>query len=816
MLLLRSKRKLEKRLSEKTYKEWNVVHNRMDDMQEEYEDAVSNRRWDKKRECYYNREGEPVVPKKDIIFNDVLLVVPLRAEYYRRVMKDDAYVKQYEKDIRYAMLSCLRKRDEERMKKNVEEMVENLKKVAETEVVEAEIVKEAVTEEQQIEEEVKKEEKNENEKDGDAGEEVSVEQKLNDAEMKQAKDAENTEVPITEVHSDSEVLTQIEQCKKCMEPCRACTEKDEQFRTRELEFTKIENIFKEKCKEMLEKEKVFNENDEKLSGKCSKLEKENEVLKEDVLKMKNECERKEIACQEMKKEYDSMKLSYHVTKESYDKVKDEMKYAQSRMNYLSETTKELKRMYAIKQDVVNSFIEDVAKLKRQIADLEQDNNKLKSYHVSSYVLERIFNIKPGDGESEQNKKGIGSEFHQVPPPEKFAFYDEEKVEKAFNMVDQLPDNIDITYSKSDDSHDSEVVGKVVESVLKEESVDTGKSESQDEDEGNLHDAYLKNTNSEKNLNDDSKGLIYTMIGSDKLFLDVVFPIQNVISEKVDKVFKMVEIEKSEISKFVGKSHKGSYNKPGFKKKNMKAGLGYKKKQHWNKNETTNYQTKMSFVQGNNLDEEKELKIGRQSNAEFEVQKRKQQPQVKDVSMRTCFKCDQKGHLARKCPNLKLVDVDQKKIDAEKQKSENVRQRSPKFDSKQTWRYNTNKFASNQNWKSNQNRFDSRQTWNSHTPRFRTTQRWKTSVDMTKPQQFWKPQVVVQNQNVQKDSHFYKRGTPKGQTWSVKKHVDSVKDENVEVKIEKVFVKNDNEFPALNENYCVEMPKVQQTWAKLFK
>ncbi|KAJ0456719.1 hypothetical protein HanIR_Chr15g0765651 [Helianthus annuus] len=203
-------------------------------------------------------------------------------------------------------------------------------------------------------------------------------------------------------------------------------------------------------------------------------------------------------------------------------------------------------MYAIKQDVVNSYIEDVAKLKRQIADLEQDNNKLKSYHVSSYVLERIFNIKPGDGESEQNKKGIGSEFHQVPPPEKFAFYDEEKVEKAFNMVDQLPDNIDITYSKSDDSHDSEVVGKVVESVLKEESVDTGKSESQDEDEGNLHDAYLKNIKSEKNLNDDSKGLVYTMIGSDKLFLDVVFPIQNVISEKVDKVFKMVEIEKSEI------------------------------------------------------------------------------------------------------------------------------------------------------------------------------------------------------------------------------------------------------------------------------
>ncbi|KAF5791942.1 hypothetical protein HanXRQr2_Chr09g0400481 [Helianthus annuus] len=177
----------------------------MDEMQEEYESAVSNRRWDKKRECYYNREGEPVVPKKDIIFDDVLLVVPLRAEYYRRVTKDDTYIKQYEKDIRYAMLSCLRKRYEERMKKNVEEMVDNLKKVAEK-VVEAEVVKEVVSVEQQIEEEVKEEEKKD------------------DAEIKQIKAAENTEVPITEVllkkseHQSKENRSSLAQEEKAAEP----------------------------------------------------------------------------------------------------------------------------------------------------------------------------------------------------------------------------------------------------------------------------------------------------------------------------------------------------------------------------------------------------------------------------------------------------------------------------------------------------------------------------------------------------------------------------------------------------------------------
>ncbi|MFS7938100.1 hypothetical protein Hanom_Chr05g00435471 [Helianthus anomalus] len=124
------KKTREEILSDKTYRERNIVLNRMDDMQEEYESAVSSKRWDKKRECYFNREGEPVVPKKDIIFEDVLLIIPSRAEYYRNVLKDDTYAKRHEKEIRYAMASCLRKRDEERMKKNVEEMINNLKKTA--------------------------------------------------------------------------------------------------------------------------------------------------------------------------------------------------------------------------------------------------------------------------------------------------------------------------------------------------------------------------------------------------------------------------------------------------------------------------------------------------------------------------------------------------------------------------------------------------------------------------------------------------------------------------------------------------------------
>ncbi|MFS7978025.1 hypothetical protein Hanom_Chr10g00910821 [Helianthus anomalus] len=116
-----------------------------------------------------------------------------------------------------------------------------------------------------------------------------------------------------------------------------------------------------------------------------------------------------------------------------------------------------------------------------------------------------------------------------------------------------------------------------------------------------------------------------MIGSDKLFSDNEVPIQSVISEKIDKVFKLVEIEKSEIAKFAGKGKKTFYNKPSFKKKNMKARLGYKKKQNWKRNETPNYMKKMNFVHGTSSKQEKELKFKRQS---IEV--------VKDVTKKNMF------------------------------------------------------------------------------------------------------------------------------------------------------------------------------------
>ncbi|MFS7931891.1 putative transcription factor interactor and regulator CCHC(Zn) family [Helianthus anomalus] len=118
-------------LKEKTYRERCIARYRIEEMEKEYEEARSNRRYDKKRECFVNRDGEPVVHKKDIVYEDVLAVIPLSGEFFSNLAKDKNYEKKLKKLIRDVMTVSLQRRDEERMKKNVENLVDELNKVAE-------------------------------------------------------------------------------------------------------------------------------------------------------------------------------------------------------------------------------------------------------------------------------------------------------------------------------------------------------------------------------------------------------------------------------------------------------------------------------------------------------------------------------------------------------------------------------------------------------------------------------------------------------------------------------------------------------------
>ncbi|MFS8024478.1 hypothetical protein Hanom_Chr16g01463731 [Helianthus anomalus] len=229
-----------------------------------------------------------------------------------------------------------------------------------------------------------------------------------------------------------------------METCSACTEKDENIRSINSEFTKIENVFKEKCKEMFEIKKFWKQKEEELRQKCDGLEKENKVLKQKCSVDYNECLQKDNIIQDLHKEYDGMKLSYHTVKEAFETLKSEEKSMERRLSKYIETTRFLEANYENKQRVLSQYIDELAKLKREL--------------------------------SEKEKK--------VPPPleNNYTFYDDEKVAKSINIVDQLPDNIDVLYSKSDDVDDSDVVGKVVESFLKDDSTKNEKSESHVEDD----------------------------------------------------------------------------------------------------------------------------------------------------------------------------------------------------------------------------------------------------------------------------------------------------------------------------------------------
>ncbi|MFS7979507.1 hypothetical protein Hanom_Chr10g00928091 [Helianthus anomalus] len=100
-------------------------------MQKEYDEARRMGRWDKKRGCYINLKGDPVVDSSKVVYNDALAVIPLSGEYYSKKDADKDYLKELDKIIRDVMTTILKKRDEERMKKSVEKFVDELKKTVE-------------------------------------------------------------------------------------------------------------------------------------------------------------------------------------------------------------------------------------------------------------------------------------------------------------------------------------------------------------------------------------------------------------------------------------------------------------------------------------------------------------------------------------------------------------------------------------------------------------------------------------------------------------------------------------------------------------
>ncbi|XP_022013953.1 uncharacterized protein LOC110913430 [Helianthus annuus] len=250
------------------------------------------------------------------------------------------------------------------------------------------------------------------------------------------------------------------------------------------------------------------------------------------------------------------------------------------------------------------------------------------------------------------------------------------VEKELNMnvkgeVDNLPDNIDVTFSEpsDEDSVESEVVKNVVENVLKTDSDSTISNE----DDDCFLNNYLPKSKVKNNLKDEPTLVMYQVCGSDKLYPDEEFPIENVNVDKLEKVFKLVEIDVSEVDRLSSSKRflnfqkdKSYYNKPRnpprFQNNNQNKGV-YGQRDGKN-NQRRNFQkskfvNKTTLVKSSSSMNDQESEIFSKTNEEF-FEKKASQTQTEGPSRvidnRTCSKCNKVGHIARKCTNSKRKSV----------------------------------------------------------------------------------------------------------------------------------------------------------------
>ncbi|KAJ0703274.1 putative transcription factor interactor and regulator CCHC(Zn) family [Helianthus annuus] len=307
-------------------------------------------------------------------------------------------------------------------------------------------------------------------------------------------------------------------------------------------------------------------------------------------------------CVIMKKKNSELLNNMNRLKESYDVLNKAMNMYNDSNEEQATAMKTLQGAFMIKQKVVNNYIEKCAaleqKLELQRIETERVNRLLKSYSCTSYVIDRIYPTvegmqafeedevteeqseektpvkkaeKKSDTKKKTDKKDSGKKqgvsYNKCPPPLENVFLPrnphDERVKKATNLqwetksTVNLPENIDVTFTSSDTDQQSQLMKKVVDHVLdsdeteesKSESMSESKSESstpgQNEKQGKrvYSNEFLL---SKSNLNDETFKVAYTLNDSDKLYSDEEFPIRGVKTEMIKKVFKLTEINISEI------------------------------------------------------------------------------------------------------------------------------------------------------------------------------------------------------------------------------------------------------------------------------
>ncbi|KAF5762501.1 putative transcription factor interactor and regulator CCHC(Zn) family [Helianthus annuus] len=364
------------------------------------------------------------------------------------------------------------------------------------------------------------------------------------------------------------------------------------------------------------------------------------------------------------------------------KEKKEVKCVNVAQDEKNEQSEEVK----VAEKIIEKIVEELVTEK---IENERIRRLLVDYSSSDYFIDRIYLTVAGF-EAFQDKKSedtnIGKQqsanYNKCPPPIWEGYFprkpNKEQLKKAVNIklksetTDELLESIDVTFTSSDTDHESELIKNVVDQVLDKDEESESKSESEsssssvDSSKSSVKRVYNKEfLLSKNNLNDEPIKVAYTLNDSDKLYSDEEFPIKNVKIENINTVFKLIKIEFSEIKDKMGFS-KPKYNsrvqqrlnkkkgfgpghqkKPNHKSNFKKKGLGFDVENNQN---IKDFKSKTVFVSGSSSKEEKKSSFWKQSNKAFlaEKQKHEKNEANQKKETRTCYRCNEVGHIARNC------------------------------------------------------------------------------------------------------------------------------------------------------------------------
>ncbi|KAJ0501719.1 putative transcription factor interactor and regulator CCHC(Zn) family [Helianthus annuus] len=252
------------------------------------------------------------------------------------------------------------------------------------------------------------------------------------------------------------------------------------------EETSSKGVEKEKVDEVKITEQVVKEEKvvevEKVVEIEKIVEKIVEVIKpcEKCLESCKQCAEKDQKLSEKDKMIEKLLFDLNYVKESYDVLNRTVTGLQKTNSEREDVLTMLNAVMMSKQKAINFYIEESAKWKQELETEKIENERirqlLQSYSSSDYLIDRIYPTVAGMEafkDEMPKKKGTGKKqsvsYNKCPFPiwEGYAPRkpNEEQVQKAVNIklksdiIDELPENIDITFTSSDTDHESELIKK---------------------------------------------------------------------------------------------------------------------------------------------------------------------------------------------------------------------------------------------------------------------------------------------------------------------------------------------------------------------